>query len=280
MNKVIPKGLEVLELVSQLQGLPKYENFEPDISYDYNTREYIITDDYTGKEVFRGTKASLDKWVNNKLTLNTSDSLNSEDILRDFIDAYFFEDGTNFFMYVDGKGIEHRLYPTDEEVRYVAYKDNKKINDFSFPYTNDLELQKGLNKIKELVDTSSKETKLSKVLKKLNLQVSSKEDIKIKAYNGNGIPESLSNFVFGLSEFLRQEKFPFLENIGTADQIEAIRYVLEEAVRNNEDPAEALNNSKLGFTNWETVEDTGNFMQLVSEDRLGNVHYIEIRIEP
>lgn len=105
-----------------------------------------------------------------------SDTLNFEDIINNFMDSHAFDDRQNYFKYVDGRGTDHRIYVFDDHIEYKAYnRDNKKIKDFSFNYSNDIELKKGLKEIEEFINTQPssrnflkpKETRLSSVLKKI-----------------------------------------------------------------------------------------------------------------
>lgn len=83
-----------------------------------------------------------------------SDTLNFEDIINNFMDSHAFDDRQNYFKYVDGRGTDHRIYVFDDYIEYKAYnRDNKKIKDFSFNYSNDIELKKGLKEIEDFINT-------------------------------------------------------------------------------------------------------------------------------
>jgi hypothetical protein len=83
-----------------------------------------------------------------------SDTLNFEDIINNFMDSHAFDDRQNYFKYVDGRGTDHRIYVFDDHIEYKAYnRDNKKMKDFSFNYSNDIELKKGLKEIEDFINT-------------------------------------------------------------------------------------------------------------------------------
>jgi len=93
------------------------------------------------------------------------------------------------------------------------------------------------------------------------------------AYKISGGINSLANYAFNFDENMRVKDFPWLENTGTADQCRAVRHILSNAEYTAEGLASALNDSEIGYTNWEgrpifNARRVG--FVLVSRDTLGN----------
>jgi hypothetical protein len=87
---------------------------------------------------------------------------------------------------------------------------------------------------------------------------------------------ALSNYAYGLSMKLVEEKYPFLHNVGHDDQDKAIRYVINNCEFEAHTMAVALNESGLS-SGWRVVTQLGNTVQLLMTDKLGNSYYMYIQ---
>ena len=90
------------------------------------------------------------------------------------------------------------------------------------------------------------------------------------AYNGNNIPESLSNFAFGFTERMRQTKFPHIKNTGNQDSIRALKEIISKSNWSAQGVCDALNQSRIGETNWRVVSETNDIIKIQCTDYNGN----------
>lgn len=92
-----------------------------------------------------------------------------------------------------------------------------------------------------------------------------------------GVPESLSNMCFGLSESIRQKKYSHVaDNIGYKDQTKVINYIISQSDYSADGIARALNQSGVTWTNWKASKDTDDMIVVECTDRLGNVNTLRV----
>ena len=98
------------------------------------------------------------------------------------------------------------------------------------------------------------------------------KNYRITAYGAKSrTPMALSNYAFGLTQNVRKEKFPFLDNVGIADKTTAFKYVIASSMSKGANSvAKALNESKLGAKSWTVVDK--NPIKLEYTDPNGNKH--------
>lgn len=90
----------------------------------------------------------------------------------------------------------------------------------------------------------------------------------------SGTNQAMSNFAFNLSEQMREDKFPQLENTGARSKELAMDIVLMGAQDNGKSVADTLNNSGIGYRNWKVESDNGSVIEIKSIDSSGNVYSI------
>lgn len=99
------------------------------------------------------------------------------------------------------------------------------------------------------------------------------------AYKISGGINSLADYAFNFDEFMRVEQFPRLNNVGTVDKCKAVKHILSTAEYSADGLATALNDSKIGYTNWigKPIFNARRVgFVLVSEDQFGNKFLIFI----
>ena len=103
------------------------------------------------------------------------------------------------------------------------------------------------------------------------------KNYRITAYSAKSrIPMALSNYAFGLTQKVREDKFPFLDNVGITDQTNALKYVIASSMSKGANAvAKALNESKLGAKSWTVVDK--NPIKLEYTDPYGNKHQMVIK---
>jgi hypothetical protein len=106
------------------------------------------------------------------------------------------------------------------------------------------------------------------------------DEYKIVLYDTNNrIPQALSNIAFGLSlKLIRDgEEFDFLDNMGTKDQENAIKYIVSGVIGNgSQSVANALNSSGISWTSWKPRPDNKATAHVTCKDRNGNSYELVV----
>lgn len=93
------------------------------------------------------------------------------------------------------------------------------------------------------------------------------------------IPQALSNIAFGLSlKHIRDgEEFDFLDNVGTKDQENAIKYIVSDVIDNGSQAvANALNSSGISWASWKPRPDNKAVAHVTCKDRSGNSYELAV----
>lgn len=84
----------------------------------------------------------------------------------------------------------------------------------------------------------------------------------------NSVPHTISTMAFNFSETKRKSDFEWIENTGYDDRTNAVIYTLYQALKEKEDSetvAKHINDSKLGWSDWEPVKDNKALVHLKSK---------------
>jgi hypothetical protein len=99
---------------------------------------------------------------------------------------------------------------------------------------------------------------------------------KISLTSGDGIPNSLSNIAFSLSDDNLKKNFPNIKRGGFEGQQEAVAEIIARAPATAQGLADELNNSNIGYKNWKPVSEDEKSITIEQVDTLGNKRTLRI----
>lgn len=94
----------------------------------------------------------------------------------------------------------------------------------------------------------------------------------IASAKSGGVSESLSNFAWNTD-------LPYVKNADPDRRTEIVENIIREGGNDPAKVCKALNESEIGYTNWEPHRKTTNGFIIKSEDPYGNKHYITVTPE-